>query len=117
MGYIKSYSSGRILFKIDGDYIKDFGGMIKYKIKDNKILEYPSNEILYVIDGNYIKSFSNRILLNITSNQIKEYSGKILANYDSSLIKDYPSMVIKYKLDGSFSKKELMALFAVLYND
>ena len=67
MGYIKSYSSGRILFKIDGDYIKDFGGMIKYKIKDNKILEYPSNEILYVIDGNYIKSFSNRILLNITS--------------------------------------------------
>ena len=46
---------------------------------------------------------------------IKEYNGKILACFDASLIKDYPSMIIKYKLDGSFSKKELMSLFAILY--
>lgn len=46
----------------------------------------------------YLKSNSGTILLKIENNYIKEFSG-----------------MIQYRLDGFFSRRELMALFAILY--
>ena len=38
MGYLKSFSSGQIVLKIEDNYIKEYSGMIKYRITENKVL-------------------------------------------------------------------------------
>lgn len=116
MAYLKKFS-GQILLRIENNQIKDFStGFIKYQIRDNKITDF-GGKILYTMDGDYIKDFGGRILLNITRNQVKEFSGRIIANFDSTNIKDFSSGMIEYKIDGFLSRREMLALLAIIYTN
>ena len=54
-------------------------------------------------------------MLNVTTNQIKEFGGTIIGSFDTNYIKDFPSGLIKYRIDGFLSRRELMALIAIMY--
>lgn len=62
----------------------------------------------------YLKTFSGSILLSIDDDKIKEYGGRIIATYDQNYIKDF-GWQIRYRIDGFISRREIMALIAVLY--
>ena len=44
-----------------------------------------------------------------------DYYGKTLARFDNSCIKDYYGS-IQYRIDGFLSRRELMAILAILYS-
>ena len=46
----------------------------------------------------YLKSYSGQILLKIEDSYIKEYSG-----------------IIRYRIDGFLSRREMMALIAIIF--
>ena len=114
MAYLKTFG-GQILLRIENYQIKDFStGQIKYQIRDNKVTDF-SGRILYTLDGDYVKEFSGRILLNITRDQVKEFNGRIIAKFDSSYIKNISTGMIEYKIDGFLSRREMLALLAIIY--
>ena len=114
MAYLKTFS-GSILLRIENDQIKDFSsGMIKYKVNGNRITDF-YGRILFLLDGENVKDFSGRILLKITYKEVKDFYGRIIATFDSSNIKDFSSGQIQYKIDGFLSRRELMALLAIMY--
>ena len=69
---------------------------------------------MFVLDGDKVKDFYGRVLLNITYDSVKEFGGRIIAKFDTNYIKDFSGM-IQYKIDGFLSRRELMALLAVIY--
>ena len=52
--------------------------------------------------------------MNITYDSVKEFGGRIIAKFDTNYIKDFSGM-IQYKIDGFLSRRELMALLAIIY--
>ena len=63
--------------------------------------------------------FTNNIFKykrKINGNRIQEFSGRTIARFDTSYIHDF-SGAIQYKLDGFFSRRELMAILAIIYGN
>ena len=50
----------------------------------------------------------------MTYDEIKEYGGKIISKFDSTYIKEF-SGTIRYKIDGFLSRRQMLALIAILY--
>ena len=117
MAYLKAYRTGQYLLKIEGDCIREYNGSIKYRIRDNYVIEYLTGRVLYTIDGNYIKNYhTGRYLLTISSNVIRDYlTGRTLATFDDTTFKDYMSGMYQYKIEGFLSRREIYALIAILY--
>ena len=53
-------------------------------------------------------------MIYITQNQVKEFGGRIIATFDSTYIKSFGGM-IQYKIDGFLTRREMMALLALIY--
>lgn len=45
---------------------------------------------------------------------LKDFSGRVLLVIEDDMIKEYNRM-IKYRIDGFLSRREMMALFAIIY--
>ena len=52
--------------------------------------------------------------MNITYDSVKEFGGRIIAKFDTDYIKDFSGM-IRYKIDGFLSRRQMLALIAILY--
>ena len=85
----------------------------KYKINGNKVTDF-YGRTLFVLEGEKVKDFYGRVVLNISYDQVKDFYGKTIARFDTSYIKNFYGS-IEYRLDGFFSRREIMAILAVLY--
>ncbi len=113
MADIRDYDTRMIIMKIDNGYIKEFSGIIKYKIVGDCINDF-YGRILYKIDGEWIKNFNGVKLLKISDGAIKDFYGRILGFYDGDYLKRVDRF-ITHIIDGYLSKNELMALLTILY--
>ena len=67
--------SGQILYRIDGNTVKDFYGRPLYIIDGDKLLKWDSRAILYRFDGYTIKDFYGRSLYSFDGVLIPLHSG------------------------------------------
>lgn len=113
MAYLRTFT-GEYLLRIENDYIKDYSsGMIKYRINGDRVCDY-GGRTLFQLDGDKIKDYLGRILLYVDYQRIKQFGGHIIATYDNNYIKEFSGKII-YKFDGFLSKREVMALMAIIF--
>ena len=62
----------------------------------------------------YLKSFTGTTLLRIENNTFKEFSGQTKYYLKDDRVKDFYGKT-EYRIDGFMSRREMMALIAVLY--
>lgn len=112
MAYLKRYG-GQIILEINNSCIREWAGLIKYKIDGNRVCDF-YGRCLYEIDGDRIKEWAGFYVLEVKGNNIKRYGGQIIAQIDGNKIKEWAGLYI-YEISGFVSHKELMALIAILF--
>jgi hypothetical protein len=113
MADIREFSTRMIKMRIDGGYVKEFSGFIKYKYSSDKISSF-HGEILYTFDDEWIKDFHGRKLLRITNSEIKDFYGRTLGYFDSKYLKRNDRFNT-HVIDGYLSRDELMVLITMIY--
>ncbi len=103
------------LYKIEGEYIKDFYGRFLYIIDGNYLRKWDSREIIFQFDGLNIKNFYSQILYKFDGEWLRDLSGQMLYSYKNGNIAPFGGLN-KYKIVGYPTKKEiafLMMLFVI----
>ena len=81
----------------DGDKVKEYYGKNIFEIDGDKIKEYCGKTLLE-FDGEKLKRYCGPTIYEVDGNKIKEYCGKNL-----------------YEVEGFLSRREWMALLAILF--
>ena len=105
--------SGQILYRIDGNTVKDFYGRPLYIIDGDKLLKWDSRSILYRFDGYTIKDFYGRSLYSFDGTNFKDFYGRILYTYKNNSIAKFAS-IAEYVVRPAASVKEV-AIFILLF--
>lgn len=104
---------GRILYKTEGGYVKDFYGRFLYIYDNYEVREWGSRFIIYRFDGNNIKDFYGRILYSFDGHYFRDFYGKILYVYEHNNIAKFAS-IPEYSIRGSASNREV-AMYIILF--
>ena len=104
---------GRVLYKQEGEYIKDFYGRFLYIIDSQYVRAWASRQIIYQFDGDNIKDFYGRILYSFDGHYFKDFFGRILYIYERNCINKY-ACVPEYLVRSSATKHEV-AMYIILF--
>ena len=63
---------------------------------------------------NIVRTSRRKVRLRRSNNRICDFYGRTIATFDSQNFKEFNGM-IKYKIDGSLTRREILALIAVIY--
>ena len=112
MGKIK-YTSGQIYLIFENDMIKDFYMRMLYRI-DGEYLRAFSGLCIYKYEKEYVRSFYGKMLYRFDGKTFYDYAGRMLNFIRGEFITDFYGRFL-YRIDGTLSNTELAFFLTLLH--